>query len=103
MINAPEYLSKNSKEFFNKIMETYDFEEHHIKTLIMACESMDRVEQARLRIKEDGAYFIDRFRNPKPHPALKVEAQFKVIFARLIRQLDLDIEETRPQGRPPGS
>lgn len=102
MAKAPEYLSKESKDFFNKIVEEYEFQEHHIKTLIMACECLDRIEEARLRIKKDGAYFEDKFHKPKPHPALKTEEQNKVIFARLIRELNLDVESPGGIGRPPG-
>lgn len=102
MIKAPEYLSKNSKDFFNKIIKEYSLEEHHIKTLILACECLDRIEEARLQIETDGAYFEDRFQKPKPHPALKTEEQNKIIFTRLIRELGLDIEQgNRESGRPP--
>jgi len=42
------------------------------------------------------------FTSPKTHPALSVEKENKIIFARLLRELCLDIEPPRDTGRPPG-
>ena len=44
----------------------------------------------------------DRFGKPKTHPALAVEKDNKIIFARLMRELNLDIEPPGNTGRPPG-
>ena len=108
MIKAPKYLvdhlSKSSRKFFLKIMNQFELEDHHLEILSKACECIDRINEARLRIDKDGPYFKDRFSQLKPHPALKTEEQNKVIFARLIRELGLDVEPgTGEVGRPPGT
>ena len=102
MIIAPKYLRKETKEWFEKVLKEYELEDHHIKLLILACECLDRITEARLQIKKDGAYYKDRLK-PKPHPALKIEAENKIIFARLLRELCLEIEPANKEpGRPPG-
>jgi len=102
MEKAPNYLSKKAKDFFNNILELYEFEDHHIKTLILAADCLDRIEEARAYVKKEGPYYKDRFRQPRPNPALKTIEQNKIIFARLIRELNLDIDEpNREIGRPP--
>src|SRR4030066_1057552 len=100
MIKAPNYLRKETKEWFEKVLKDYELEDHHIKILTLACECLDRITEARLQIKEDGAYYQDKLK-PKPHPALKIEAENKIIFARLLRELNLDVESPGAIGRPP--
>jgi len=103
MIKQTNHLSKESKEFFNKITKQYNFEDHHIKLLILACECLDRIGEARRAIEKTALIYLDRFNKPKVNPAAKIEAENKIIFARLIRELNLDIEEpNRSPGRPPG-
>lgn len=102
MQNIPKHLSKKSKKFFKYVINEYELEEHHIKTLTLACECLDRIEEARVIINEEGIVYYDKWNKPKPHPALKTEEQNKIIFARLIRELNLDYDESNRQpGRPP--
>jgi phage terminase small subunit len=101
--NLTDSLSKSSKKFFTKILNNYELEDHHLEILSQACHCLDRIEESRLQIKKDGDYILDRFGILKPHPALKTEEKNKVIFARLIRELGLDIEPgSNELGRPPG-
>ncbi len=107
MIRAPRKLtaklSKSSKRFFNKIVNEYELESHHLQILLQAAECLDLIEESRKMIKKDGAYILDRFQNLRPHPGLKVLAQEKITFARLLRELNLDVEPgTGELGRPPG-
>lgn len=100
--HTPEHLSKNSRKFFNKIVKEYELDSHHLELLKLACESLDRIEQARRAIAKTALVYLDRFNKPKINPAAKIEAENKIIFARLIRELGLDIEEPGELGRPPG-
>ena len=101
--NLTDQLSKRAKRFFTKILNNYELEDHHLEILSQACHCLDRIEEARQKIEKDGDYILDRFGILKPHPALKTEEKNKVIFARLIRELGLDIEPGSGEiGRPPG-
>lgn len=95
MVKAPKHLSKSSRDFFNNVSKNFELEDHHIKILMLACECLDRIKEARLQIEKDGAYHTDRFGQPKSHPALQIEKDNKIIFDRLIRELNLDIEPTK--------
>ncbi|MBA7493145.1 hypothetical protein ES702_03700 [subsurface metagenome] len=99
MVKAPKHLSKSSRDFFNKVSKKFELKDHHIKilNLKLACECLDRIEEARLQIEKDGAYHTDRFGQPKSHPALQIEKDNKIIFDRLIRELNLDIEPEKKQ------
>jgi hypothetical protein len=56
--------------------------------------------EARRKHEQDGAYFLDRWNCPKSHPALADERNAKIVFARLLRELNLseEIEDPRPPG-----
>ena len=101
-MKAPKHLSKASKKFFKKTMESYELENHHIKLLILACESLDKIEHARKAIAKTALVYMDRFDRPKVNPAAKVEIDNKAIFIKLLKALELDIEPPGEIGRPPG-
>ncbi len=102
MKRAPKHLSKSSKEFFNSIMNAYELEEHHIKILTLACECLDRAKNAQIQIEKGGLFILDRYKKPTISPAVRVKEQAEITFARLIRELGLDLEPPREPGRPPG-
>jgi len=99
-----EYWAEEAVEFYENVTKQFVLEAHHRGILREACDCLHRIHEARRRIDQDGgAYYLDRFEQPKSHPALKVEKENRTLFARLIRELGLDIsEETRPPGRPGG-
>lgn len=96
----PSDLSKNSKEWYQEIINEYELEAHHLKILLAAAEALDRIEEARKVIKQEGSYYRDRFDQPKAHPALDVERNNKILFARLVRELGLDLGNS-DNSRPP--
>jgi len=96
---SPSHLSRSSRDFWLHIERTYELDDHHRELLTLACECLDRIEQARQLIKAEGLTIDDRFEQKKPHPALAIERQNKIAFARLIREIGLD--EGPPDPRPP--
>lgn len=97
----PKHLSASSKRWFNDVVTTWSLEEHHARLLTAACESLDRAAEARKAIEADGAYFKNRFGEIRKHPAIGVERDALTTFARLLRELDLDIEAPADASRPP--
>ena len=96
----PDYLKKHGRKFWRGVLSDYVIEEtHDLKLLAEASACIDRINDAREEINKSGAYFIDRWKQPKPHPAHGVEKDNKVLLARLLRELKLDIEP--PENRPP--
>jgi phage terminase small subunit len=99
---APKHLRKATKQFWLQVVRDFALEPHHVRLLTHACECWDRVEQAREAVANDGAYFSDRFNQRKMHPALSVEKDNRTLFAKLIRELNLDVDSpTEEYSRPP--
>jgi hypothetical protein len=59
--------------------------------LTHAAEAWDRCSQARETIAREGLTTPTRDGGSKLHPAVRVENDCRLTFARLIRELDLDL------------
>jgi hypothetical protein len=60
--------------------------------LTLAAEAWDRAEQAREAIAQHGMTFMDRFGQPHARPEIAIERDNRIAFARLLRELALDVE-----------
>jgi P27 family predicted phage terminase small subunit len=100
---APKSLRKESAAFFDSVMKEYFLADHQVILLHKACESLDRIEEAREIIKRDGLTFKDRWNTPKASPAVAIERDNKISVARLFRELGLDLAgdgKTSPAALP---
>ena len=97
---VPKHLKKPTREWFDSVMSQYDLEEHHIRLLTLACEAWERAQEARTKLKKLGMVYIDRFSAPKARPEVAIEPDASILFARLVRELDLDFESSADM-RPP--
>lgn len=88
----PAHLSRASKGAWRKIAEEYSLAEEPaaLAVLRLALEAVDRCEQARLAMAEDGPVIEDRFGQPKPSPWVAIERDSRIAAARLFRELSLD-------------
>ena len=96
---SPAYLSKESRKWFASVVASYELESHHLRLLVLACESWDEKEAAREQVSKAGPTFVDRYGQPREHPAVGTGRQARIQFARLVRDMGLDIEspaESRP-------
>lgn len=94
----PKHLRPQTKVWWAAITATYQLESHHERLLTLACEAWDVGQLATDRISADGLWVTDRFGAVKPHPAVAIQRDARLGFARLIRELNLDAEE--PAGLP---
>lgn len=102
-ISSPKNLSAASAAFYKSVVTDYDLDEHHRILLVKACESLDRVEEARALIAKEGLTYRDRFGGLKSHPAVAIERDHKIIVARLFREMGLDLAgdgKTAPAALP---
>lgn len=88
----PKHLRPATRKWYAQICELFELETHHLRLLLLACESWDRVLQAREALAEHGLVFVDRFDCPRPRPEIAVERDNKLSFVRIMRELDLDCE-----------
>jgi hypothetical protein len=92
---APRYLSKRMKTFWASILATRKLQPHEAAILLEACVSFDRAEAAR-KVLQKGLTYTDRFGAPRPRPEIAVERESRLVFAKLIKQLDLHVHESWP-------
>ena len=90
MIKAPKHLSEASRTWWAVIMAEYELEVHHARLLTLAAEAWDRGVEARETVAKDGAYYLNKSEEPRSHPAVAVERDSRIAYARLVRELDLD-------------
>lgn len=97
----PKYLNRSGRSFWKKVLTEFDMKDpHDLERLSLACECLDKIEEAREMIKAEGAFFVDRWNQPKEHPAQGTQRNNAILFSKLIRELGLDLE-TIPDSRPP--
>jgi len=96
---APNHLTAATQRWWEGVASEYELESHHLKLLTAAAESWDRGQEAREILAAEGLCTTDRFGQRRAHPAAAIERDAKGLFARLVRELGLDVDgpgENRP-------
>jgi phage terminase small subunit len=96
---APTHLEPPTRAWFGQIQADYRLESHHIRLLQLAGEAWDRTQEARAILAQQGLVVESR-QGPKPHPCVAIERDGRLAFARLLRDLDLDVDP--PSGERSG-
>ena len=98
---APDHLQPATARWWRSVLEDYELEPHHVRLLTLAAESWDRTAAARSVLDRNGLTYVDRFGAPRARPEVAIERDGRLAFARLIRELDLDVEPPAEGRRPP--
>ena len=98
---APEHLATATAAWWLDVVTTWELDDHHVRLLTLAAEAFDRAVQARKVVERRGLTFKDRFGQPKARPETVIERDSRIAFARLLRELDLDIDGPAEGRRPP--
>jgi phage terminase small subunit len=99
---ATEHLKPDTQRWFEEVTAEYLLEAHHVRLLLLACLAWDRASQAREQLARDGLTFVDRLGSIRSNPANGIEDASRTAFARLVRELNLDVEgPTEERSRPP--
>lgn len=101
MPDAPTHLSDDAAAWWSRVNQEYALEPHHIRLLTLACEAWDRGQGAREILDAEGLTYLDRFGAPKTRPEVAVERDSRTAFARLLRELDLDLDGPTEAPRAP--
>ena len=97
---APRHLEPATRKWFRWVCHEWQLGQHHERILVVACESWDRKNQARLIIDDLGLTFLDASGQPKVRPEVAVERDARLAFLRALRELDLDLDPPPQPGRP---
>src|ERR1700687_122991 len=100
-MKAPKHLKPATRKWFELVTKTYELEPHHERLLQLAAEAWDRGEEAREAIARHGLPCLDRYGGPRVRPEVGIENAARAGFARLIRELDLDVAAPASPSRPP--
>jgi P27 family predicted phage terminase small subunit len=98
---VPKHLATTTKQWWSDVVTRWELEEHHVRLLTLAAEAWDRGQAARQQIDKEGLTTKTREGGCKLHPAVRVENDCRLAFARLVRELDLDLEAPAESKRPP--
>ena len=101
-LKPPKHLTSETARWWAAVVGEFEHEPHHVRLLTLAAEAFDRCQQARQIIAKAGLTYEDRFDRPVVRPEVAIERDSRTAFARLLRELDLDVEPPRSPGRPPG-
>src|SRR3989442_918574 len=98
---APPHLESATAAWWVSVVTSWELDPHHVRLLTLAGEAFDRAVQARQILDRRGLTFKDRFGQPKPRPEVAIERDSRISFARLLRELDLDIDAPADDRRAP--
>jgi phage terminase small subunit len=96
----PARLSAATKKWWRELVNIFEFEAHHLRLLQAAAESWDTAAAAQAIIDKEGLTFTDRWGQPKPRPEVAIANNARITFARMTRELALDVG-TPDDSRPP--
>jgi P27 family predicted phage terminase small subunit len=100
-LSAPAYLAATTRHWWQDVVKRWELDQHHIRLLTLAAEAWDRGQQAREAIAREGLTTTTKEGGLRAHPAIRIESDCRLAFARLIRELDLDLEAPSVASRPP--
>jgi phage terminase small subunit len=87
--DPPKHLSKKMAEFWVGVFQCKNLQLYEILLLAKACEAYDRATQARHILKAQGLTYTDRFNQPRARPEVAIERDAKLLFAKLLKQINL--------------
>jgi P27 family predicted phage terminase small subunit len=93
----PPHLSASAREWWKSTVETYVLQEHHLRLLQLCCEAWDEAQKARDALERDGLTVPGREGGLRPHPCVAIERDARLAVARLVRELDLDVEPPKSE------
>lgn len=92
---------KPVRDFYQKVMKEWEFEESEIEILKATCDRLNRFYKCKRQIQKDGQSYVTQSGMKKCHPLLPIEQKAFVNFLAGIKALDLKEEEPkRPAHRP---
>ena len=100
---APVFLAEAGRTFWTRVLREFELDGPSLELLALACKQADRAAEARAILAAQPLTYRDRFDAPKEHPAVAIERNATIAFARLVRELALDVEppaDSRPPRRP---
>ena len=97
-MKAPPHLAAETRKWFTEVVTTYQLEPHHFRLFSLPPRLGTA---ARKRGEQLPATASSALTTGRAHPAVAIERDSRLAFARLLRELDLDTEPPPSWSRPP--
>jgi P27 family predicted phage terminase small subunit len=88
----PKHLNSETKAWWKMIATAYELEEHQYRVLLLACETLDRRQDARAALKKHGMVYTDDKGVVRQRPEVCIERDSAAAFLRALRALRLENE-----------
>jgi P27 family predicted phage terminase small subunit len=98
---APKHLRAATRRWWCEVVRRWELDSHHTRLLTLAAEAWDRCAQARELLEREGLTTTTGAGGAKLHPAARLEVDSRLAFARLLRELDLDLDAPPADVRRP--
>ena len=89
--SPPAHRRPSTAEWWRGVVDDFALEPHQLRLMQLACEAWDRCQEARAALTENGLTYTDRFGAPRARPEVAIERDGRIAFARLLRELALDV------------
>jgi phage terminase small subunit len=100
-LKPPRGLLPTTRRWFDEVVERWELEPHHVRLLALACQSWDESQRAAAIVLAEGLIVTMPSGAKRPNPACRVAHEARALFARLLRELDLDVTVPAESLRPP--
>lgn len=102
--DAPDTLSEPSRALWSSILTTHELSDAELEVLRSALAALDRADQAAAVLATEGLTVTDRYGGVRSHPMLDAELRARTLYARLVKQLGVELTPGAVRrGRPGGS
>jgi phage terminase small subunit len=96
----PKHLSAARKRLWRHILARFGpLEAHTVELLRLACEALDRADEARA-ILAASTLVVEGRSGPRAHPAVGIERDARLAAARLLRECGFDLQDPDQTGPP---
>jgi hypothetical protein len=96
----PKHLTGRYRAWWVSVVSTWQIDAPALEVLTLAADALRRCDDARDVLDEHGTTFVDRFGSPRARPEVAVERDSRLAYARLIRELNLDLDVAEPARLP---
>jgi P27 family predicted phage terminase small subunit len=103
-LEAPRDLSREAAARWRELAAEYSIEDSGGRAILLVhCEAYDTAQAAAAILKKEGMTAVDRFGQPRAHPAAVILRDARSQMLTALRQLNLDVIPAREHaGRPAG-
>lgn len=100
-VRAPRGLTVATRKWFTDTCRRWVLDAHHVRLLELAARAFDEARAADKLLASEGMVVSMPSGAKRPHPAIRIRADARLAFARLLRELDLDVDPPAESARPP--